>query len=470
MGPIVASLVAALTACPPAARSAPPNERVMKVLEGIDYLNRTPVWPGYRIDRPILLYVDGQQAYLLGATAPPRGFVRARYGTATVYERSGPLAGMHSDYVYHFDLEGVSVFALRVSSGIGIATEIETLFHEYFHDFQEAHFSEAPLDDHYLLESAENQVMAALEQLALAAAMRAGDQRTRARFARMFVAIRAARNELIGGQLQELEDAQERIEGTADYVGKAVRWHVAGTGDDDARAEVADALRKAPSFDDMVKARAYATGHAQGWLVDFGGITGWKARVAAGASLRALMWEAYPVRREERSALIEEARAELMGYRAALANQRDVLAARLKAQAALLEQFEANPGLRVHVGSVRGTSNISLRSAGGHTTLDDGRTLHAEVGVLDYQHEGSSLKFRIENRMLIEGKGYDFRVPDELEVTLDGARRPLRAGETKFRRIELKAQGFSLSGDLPGELRYRNNELTLTWEPPAEPK
>lgn len=447
-----------------------PDARVTKVLRGIQVLSKTPVWPGFQIDRPILLVVDGKKSFLLGAARAPQDYRAIRYGSATVYERTGPVDGIQSDFVYHFDLGGLSVFALRVSSGEGIATEVETLFHEYFHDFQEGYFAAAPLEDHYELESAENQILASLEQLALAAALRAGDQHTRDRLARMFVAIRRARDGIIGAGLQAVEDGQERIEGTADYVGKSVRWQVTGTQDDDARAELADTLRKPPALDDMAKSRSYATGHAQGWLLDFAGVPGWKEQVAEGATLYGLMAKTYPVDEAARAGLIESAKSELMGYQAVLDNERDVLAARQKTQTALLEQFETSPGVKVHVGSIQGTSNVSIESAAGHSTLSDGRTLYAEIGVLTCQHEGETLKFRVENRMLIEGQGYTFRVPDELSIVVDGVAARLRPGTVKFHRLELRSQGFSLSAAIAGELTFAENALALTWEPPAEPK
>src|SRR5438552_2738031 len=102
-----------------------PNDRVVKVLQAFEFMRSTPVWPGYTITRPILLHIDGNKTFLLGAGAAPAGFRRAQYGSATVFERSGPLAGLDSDFVYHFDLKGQSVFALRVSAGMGVATEIE---------------------------------------------------------------------------------------------------------------------------------------------------------------------------------------------------------------------------------------------------------------------------------------------------------------------------------------------------------
>lgn len=282
---------AGLLAASPA--SADPTSRrdleaaVARIIAHQDALSR--LWPGFWPEgQPFIIHHPETGAVFAGDAAPEGPEFRP-----------GALPGAVSSYELDYPSGVVNTVALKYD---GDVADLETLFHEQFHDHQTAAFrwlgegSDEFVDVSLIPDLAGFAAAAEIERRILAEALNARRPDDRRRLAARYLTLRHHRLSTLDPAVATAEAYREWSEGTAEYVGVSGGAIVAGR-PDRARARIVEALRRdlndAPGGFSInwFRGRAYGVGAALAWLLDDLGVD-WRADIETGAHLDARLAQA----------------------------------------------------------------------------------------------------------------------------------------------------------------------------------
>jgi hypothetical protein len=260
------------------------------------------VWPGYWNSPRAFLVVEPQLVTVLHTPRDPGSPFRAQrvcapgFGCWDAWVARGALPGLDASQGF-FDLDfpvaGTSAVAISVRGSL--QTNLDFLFHEGFHAYQETAFADPHvLQVNEVLGAATRDRVHALadaERARLAAAL--DDEHGDVLAAlREYLDMRAVRDSLTPATLRRYEDRLERIEGSAQLVGLQASLLAQRQPAADAARTVAGALRQPIQLGAFatgetwhIRLRVYGTGAALGLLFDRIGLS-WRERLAAGEDFR----------------------------------------------------------------------------------------------------------------------------------------------------------------------------------------
>lgn len=277
-------VVAGLLAASPAAAD-PTSRRDLEAAAGRiiahqDALSR--IWPGFWPDgQPFIIHHPGTGAVFAGGAAP-----------AGPEFRPGPLPGAVSSYELDYPSGIANTVALRYE---GDGSDLETLFHEQFHDYQTEAFrwigAGVPefVDLSLIPDRAGFAAAAEIERRVLVEALDARSQEQRSRLAARYLGLRRQRLSALDPTIAIAEAYREWSEGTAEYVGVLGGAIVAGR-PGRARTCIVEALRRdlngaSGGFSvNWFRWRAYGVGAALAWLLDDLGVD-WRTDIESGVPL-----------------------------------------------------------------------------------------------------------------------------------------------------------------------------------------
>lgn len=261
-----------------------------------------PLWPGYWSDPRAFLVVEPGLAVVLHAPRDPGPPFAAQrvcapgLGCWDAWVAPGEVPGLGASrgfFDLRFPVAGTSAVAISVRGSL--ETNLDFLFHEGFHGYQETAFTDPhvlQVDDPLGAGTRDRvHAMADAERARLADALddEEGDV---VPAMREYLEMRAARDSLVPATLRRYEDRLERIEGSAQLVGLQASLLARGQPAADAARAVAGALREpirlgafASGETWHIRARVYGTGAALGLLFDRMGLP-WRQRLAAGEDFR----------------------------------------------------------------------------------------------------------------------------------------------------------------------------------------
>lgn len=249
----------------------------------------TELWPGFWPEgQPFILYSERAGSVWAGGASP-----------AGPEFRSGVLPGARSAYELDYPSGAPNTVALRLDEA---DTDLSTLFHEQFHDYQSDAFrwigpGAAEFVDLTLIgDRASFAARAEIERWVLADALTARDAGARRRFAAEYLILRKARLGSLDAAVATTEAHREWTEGTAEYVGLQGAALVAGN-PRLVRSRIVEGLKKDLASGqggfttNWFRWRAYGVGAALAWLLDDTGTVGWRERVSRGEQLDVLLDE-----------------------------------------------------------------------------------------------------------------------------------------------------------------------------------
>lgn len=427
--------------------------RVTLLLSADESNRRDPVWPGYDVfGQPVLLYEAGARSFLIAHPNPPAGYEPLFPGPRAVFVKQGPVPGLNFTFEFHFPVNGADSFAYRYKPEGRPAQDIHTVVHERFHIFQRTGFKPGRYGQRSSEPDGEDLAMAALEQKALKAALSASGAEA-ARFAGQFIAVREARYARFP-DARLPENYEERSEGTARYVDQALmlRGPVAPQPGGQA-ALLSMSLDRFPEVDSMEKSRYYATGAAQGLLLDRAGRGDWKELVNAGASPYELTLKAFQP--GDPAAALAEARLE-HGYEQLLKTGLQKAAAFQTAKAAAIAAYEALPGIEWSVPTANG---MGFSAASPDYQLSPTETLMPRMFMIDAKMDGYSLN--VNDRPAVLGNRAA-RFHAQASVLLDGQPFALADGVYNFGSLAVTEPGLDLAVSRPGTLTVTGRKAAVT--------
>ena len=421
-----------------------------------------PVWPGYSVfGQPVLLYEAGIRSFLIAHPNPPAGYNAVFSSPRTVFEKQGAISDLNFPFQFHRQVGKIDTFAYRYQPGDKPERDVHTVVHERFHVYQEKDFAATQHSQRTSEPDAEDLALAALEQRALKSALQTADPAGSARFARQFLAVRAERYARLPDS-GDVETEQERTEGMAQYIEENLM----------ARPDVAPVpggviplitrrLDRFPTIDDMEKGRYYATGAAQGLLLDRAGHAGWKELVSAGAAPHELLALSYPMSSGTGQALLAEAKAE-HGYNDLLRTGTQVAADFQSLKDSAISDYENSPGIEWKVPVPwDNETNFGFSGSNPDFKLDGRETLMPHLHLLDVS--GKTFTLHFEDRPAVLGSGVRFHAAASAAVLIDGVSIPLSDGSYPFNTLSLNEAGLNLSIAKPGTLTVTGRKAVITY-------
>ena len=433
------------------------------LLLNADRSNRQdPGWPGDSVfGQPVLLYEAGLRSFLIAHPSPPAGYNAVLSSPQTVFEKQGPIPDLNFSFQFHRMVNKIDTFAYRYQSGDKPERDVRTIVHERFHVYQEKGFAAPTYNRRDSEPDAEDLSLAALEQKALKSALQAADPAGAARFVRQFLAVRAERYAR-QPDCRDQETDEERSEGMAEYLEYNLmdRPEVAAL-PGGVIPLIARDLDRFPTIDGMNKFRYYATGAAQGLLLDRAGRGDWKQRVAAGASLSGMAALSYPLPSGSEQVLLAEAKSE-HGYGTLLLTGTQLAADFLALKARAISDYDNAPGIEwtVPVPWDKET-NFGYSASNPEFKLNKTETLMPHLQVLDIR--GSAFTLHFTNRPAVLGFGVRFHAAAAAELLLDGRPLPLADGSYPFTTLSLAEAGLNLSVSKPGTLTVAGRKAALSY-------
>lgn len=286
--------------------------------------DKSDLWPGYKpLLKPLGLHFAGQGTYLVGTRSCPKNTEIVKgFPCPVCFFRDKKADSLSSDFSQSFYTEEAGELFLYIyGRGSLIPAEL-VIVHETFHLFQSSNFKNAAepgpaahsdswsgkyadnvdsILDWWRHRATRNKGSEKPQELDIADLSRAYiedqllaqallDEKSYKTLAAEFVSVRNSRRRGLPSQKLEHEIKQERIEGTAEYVGwKSIAKDFSPLLAFNAQA---GALLSPQALANPVK-RFYSPGAAQCFLLDRAGVD-WKGRVEKGEDIFDLMNEYFP--------------------------------------------------------------------------------------------------------------------------------------------------------------------------------
>ena len=428
--------------------------RVALLLNADESNRRDPVWPGYDVfGQPVLLYEAGVRSFLIAHPNPPAGYTPLFASPRPVYVQQGPVPGLNFTFKFHFPVNGVDSFAYRYKSEGKPAQDMHTVVHERFHVFQRTGFKPGRYGERASEPDGEDLALAALEQKALKSAL-AGEAASAARSIGQFIAVREARYARFP-DARLPETYEERSEGTARYVEQALMLRDTVAPQPGGQAALLSRhLDWFPDVDSMEKSRYYATGAAQGLLLDRAGRGDWKQLVASGSAPYDVTLRAFPP--QDAAAALAEAKRE-HGYDGLLAAGLQKASAFQAAKAAAVAAYNALPGQEWSVPSADG---MGYSASSPNYKLSAAETLMPTTYMVDAKMEGYA--FNLANRPVVLGDNEVRFHAAAAAVSLNGRSFVLADGVYQFESLSVIETGLELSVLRPGTLAVAGGKAAVT--------
>ena len=421
---------------PPGARQA--------LQRTINARDRAPAWPGFDIDRAVLIAVFQPTGpiYVIGDSALPFGY-RWLDDTRAIAVREGTPPDSLLDLRLGLDWNGRIGSATSVPFSTGMVRLLPLfLLHEAFHTYQRRlqredprRFSEHP-NPSFPRSSSVHLALLNFESAYLGRAIAASEKSTLRSNALTALAIRRRRCALLGEEECARQRAMELKEGTAAYVASMLLDRAPlGGAPMNVRDSLAQALVTVPDMSHLERWHYYTSGHAWLLLLEELGPLAWKSRVEL-SSPDVVLTEVLGLMPSDAASLFDAAQS-TDAWTVAQATARDVFVAEVARRDSIERAFWDRPGIpfRIEFGQVR-----SLAS--GQDLLADGR--------MEYTYNFST------NRVVIRGAARQFCCHGVLTVVPTANRSALLNG----RAVPLDSVGFHDAGTLEIDLP----ELTLRME------
>ena len=296
-----------------------PDPRLDELLSTAAVIVRTApalaqVWDGFwPPDRPFILADSAHLALLYTTGPPPAGFEPVQIGTdvpgppGITYLHPGRVAGSSASLGLmdlHFAIPGGEAVAVQVQGGV--AGTLRFLYHESFHAYQDSAFTNPMARDiEVAVAEVTDSAFTALwdvERAILREALAADDAGEMRDLLRTYLGVRTLRAQGVRAPVAAYEDALERIEGSAEWVGWMSVLMATDGNVDRLRSQLRTDLRRsrrtpryAPGGHWVIRMRVYATGAALCALLETLE-PDWRNQVAAGQTLVAVATEAVGVR------------------------------------------------------------------------------------------------------------------------------------------------------------------------------
>lgn len=430
------------------------------------------IWPGYRINKPVLIYFkDIERSVLIAHPAPPKDFSPCVGGSKSLYCRQGKYNGVRSDFSISYKLNGVDTvfYTLRDIYSPGQGRDL--LFHENFHEFQGTHFRGSQQYFKTYQPEPEAEVYFRMENKALLNAFLANGKE-KIRYAGDFVALRNQEKKLISKADRAREEYKERIEGSAEYVGlMSVAWPgKGGHGNAYARPRI---LRDSLFLSDIFSngENFYFSGMLQMAILDSLRIP-WQKRLQDGETIYTIFKDYFPGNGTGIRALKNK-----YGYNGLLSEVKLRSAAdAAKNNASELAVF-SKPAITVTVPVKTGAAGP--QSHGEFRLLADGGTYYSTAklevpeknGFFMFVNDLGMVMNRSASpvrtgRSIVYPNKYKVFVDDlsPVELYLDGAKAVLSTQEKTFESIKVEATGFTLKSICHGKAVRTGNELSIVFD------
>ncbi|MDO8806445.1 MAG: hypothetical protein Q7R35_18695 [Elusimicrobiota bacterium] len=360
----------------------------------------------------------------------------------------------------------------RLASILNVDAGKDLLFHENFHEFQWGKFrSPTAYFTPYSPEPAD-EAFYRLENKALLSAL-LSQGRERLERISDFITIREYRRRTINSKNLARENFKERVEGSAEYVGRmaVVLPCVKNRGNSRVFPFIArDSLFLGETFSNGEN--FYFSGLLQMAILD-ALRTPWKSRLEAGETIYGIFKEYFPGTGPKLSVLKKK-----YGYAAVLARATEAGENSARKRSGAEGKAFDGPAVIVTVpAAARGAAGP--QSHGEFRVLADGRTFYLSAR-LEVSEKGGLYLFS-ENLPMIMGRSkkpvkagrseifpnrYEISAGElsELHLKLNGRTSPLPEKEMTFNAIELQGKGFTLNSTLPGRAWRSGNKLSIEFD------
>lgn len=432
------------------------------------------VWPGYKIEKPVLIYFeDLRRLVLISHPNPPADFfLCSSRGKPPVYCRDGEFSGIRSNFSIAYKLNGVDVTFYRQTSVLNTDSGKVLLFHENFHEFQWRRFRSPSKYFNPYSPAPEEEALYRIENKALLSALlsQGGERLERILD---FTTIREYRRRSMSAKNLDRENFKERVEGSAEYAGQlaAVLPCVKTRGNSHVFPFIVrDSMFLYEIFGNGEN--FYFSGLLQMAILD-ALRTPWKSRIEAGETIYGIFKEYFPGTGPKLSVLKKK-----YGYAAVLARATEAGedSAR-KRSGAEGKAFDGSAVIVTVPAAARGAAGP--QSHGEFRVLADGRTFYLSARLEVFEKD--VLYLFSENLPMIMGRSkkpvkagkseiypnrYEISAGElsELHLKLNGKTSPLPEKEITFKAIELQGKGFTLNSTLPGRAWKSGEKLSIVFD------
>lgn len=432
------------------------------------------VWPGYKIEKPVLIYFeDLRRLALISHPNPPGDFsLCSSRGKPPVYCSDGEFSGIRSNFSLAYKLNGVDVTFYRQTGVLNADSGKELLFHENFHEFQWKKFRSPSGYYNPYSPAPEEEALYRIENKALLSALLSQGGERLERISD-FITIREYRRRSMAAKDLDRENFKERIEGSAEYAGRlaAVLPCVKTRGNRHVFPFIVrDSMFLGEIFGNGEN--FYFSGLLQMFILD-ALRTPWKSRLEAGETIYGIFKEYFPGPGPKLSVLKKK-----YGYTTVLARTMEAREDSIRKRSGVEEKAFDGPAIIVTVpAAARGAAGP--QSHGEFRVLADGRTFYLSAR-LEVSEKGGLYLFS-ENLPMIMGRSknpvkagkneifpnrYEISSVElsELHLRLNGKTSPLPGKEIAFKAIELQGKGFTLNSTLPGRAWKSGKKLSIEFD------
>ena len=468
------------------ASAAPPHDIELLINNLIADSGQNLIWPGYDpLSRPVLLHVKNHGSYLVNARKIPNGFKAVKgFLKPVCFGADTEGDSVASGFITHYPSQAGDVFFYNYR-GLVMDSEI-TILHETFHVFQEASFSrtqqknepgamqgqlgiwKAYKADIRVLadwvgswrknntalseqhEDANTLVDTYIENKLLAKALL--ERNNYKTWAAKYVRLRDYLDKELSPSQLTAKLEQEKIEGTAQYVG----WCGVASNSLMFAENHHAGLLLSPELVETAIGRFYVPPAAMGFLLDRAGIA-WEKRVQRGEDIYGIMRETFTSNRDsmQPKAIIRELCDD---------NLHDILAAQHNMkkieEKRMLDMAKNYNGWKL-VLHYPDDCDSTFLSVGEGVPLGMGRYYPK---LKSYEVVCRNLQLRVaEAGVMFEGRDTTVLLGDKpwLRISADGHSVPSIANLNHFNSFTLKTEELTVSAALPGMLSVQGKNITL---------
>ena len=473
-----------------AARKMPPKVKLL--INNLLLLENEPIWPGYNpLSKPIALHIKGLGSYIVGAKTLPKNCFQIKGFSRPVYFfRNKAADTIHSLFTDSYNTaEAGNVFLYNYANRDILPAEL-IIVHETFHKFQYSAFKNLPSDSSPIVkgksflseykysfqliwqwwkqfrfsEKANMPLKPDIDDIAIAyvenklLAQALLDKENYKTFAAEFARARDYRRKKLSPRRLKHELKQEKLEGTAEYVGwKSLAEHFSPMIAENKQI----GMLLSPQYH-ASGSRFYYPGVAQGFLLDRLGVQ-WKIRVQRGEDIFSIMKESFPPDKNTRNVktLLRELYSDWV--KKALIVQAKVFKSK-KERA--MSKFKKYDGWRLSVFDPCGSGHSAvcydeLIDLGNGNSYEE--NCHTEINCDGFNISIDKPLTRDTSRKITALLGAE----PKFEISIDDVKLSSIPTTATFKKLHLKTKGVLLNMSLKGTISL--DEKTISVEPFIEP-
>ncbi|HEX8262844.1 MAG TPA: hypothetical protein VF547_08220 [Allosphingosinicella sp.] len=428
------------------------------------------LWPGFwPPDQAFIIYRPGQGALLVAADAPPPPFAalpaagvpKALRGRA--WFRPGNLDGVGRPFILGYPIGAgrTAVLVLADEAAKDLATLI---FHEQFHAYQRKAFRHPSGSQFVAPTAVPDRVSfaagAETERRILASALTMRRGRMRDGLLHQYLALRREREKSLPPGVVRVEGQLEKVEGTAKFIDRAA-VALGPEPDGNLAGLIAEVLREdlgaggQPFLTAWFRSRSYGVGAALTYLLRDLDPKGWRSAVESADSLdeRLAVLTGFGSVRDP-GGLAEGARS-AFGYAATKAALEPKLRAAERKEIKSAEEFYALGAHRIVFevtapaqSGDRGTEMGFASGPGGMTLLGEAQLVLPDPRLVQITLPFGALSVKDRPFMSEGGRTSRYTILVPAAPSLNG-RAGLGAGEHRFERLDLTAEGVRIGVERP---------------------